>query len=115
LSTRVILDGDSEGPVAGPSAVDNLENKSGLVIRERRSRDRRKICLDLTPAGRERMESLDPSLQDRFLERLMNLHESERQSILGTLGQLVEMIEGSGIEASPILVTRDIKEPSPGT
>lgn len=101
-------------PATVTGIIDRLE-RAGLVVRERRSRDRRKICLDLTPAGVERMESLAPPLQDRFLKRVMGLSEPERQSILYTLQKLVDMIEGSEIEASPILVTGDIKASDPQT
>ena len=99
-------------PATVTGILDRLE-RYGLIIRERRSRDRRKICLNLTPVGKERMESLDPSLQDRFLVRLMALEESDRKDILRTLGRLVEMIEGSSIDAAPILVMGDVKDPTP--
>ncbi len=100
-------------PATVTGILDRLE-RSGLVVRERRSQDRRKISLSLTDKGIQRMESLDPSLQDRFLTRLMGLQESERQHILGTLQGLVEMIEGSDLEASPILISGEIKDPPPG-
>ena len=99
-------------PATVTGILDRLE-RYGLIVRERRSKDRRKICLSLTPEGTERMESLDPSLQDRFLVRLMSLEESDRQDILRTLGRLGEMIEGSSIDAAPILVMGDVKNPTP--
>ena len=95
-------------PTTVTGILDRLE-RNGLVRRERRSRDRRKVCLDLSEAGRARLEGLPLTLQDRFFERLLQLEDDERARLLQTLEQVVAMIDASNIDASPILVSGDVK------
>lgn len=99
-------------PATVTGILDRLE-RAGLVTRERRSRDRRKVCLNLTDAGRERLERLPQTLQDRFVGRLMELDSQERQELLAALRRVVDMIDASSLDASPILVPGDVKEPVP--
>lgn len=94
--------------------LDRLEH-AGLVIRERRSRDRRKVCLSLTDGGRERLSSLPLSLQDTFLEKLQALDRKEREDLLQSLERVVELLEASDIDASPMLTPGiDVKDPTLG-
>ena len=83
--------------------IDRLE-RAGLVLRERRSRDRRKVCLTLTPAGMERYQTLPTPLQEQFLERLAALPHKERVDLLRSLERVNEMMEASDIDAAPMLV-----------
>ena len=99
-------------PATVTGILDRLE-RDGLIKRERRSRDRRKICLSITEAGRQHMQPATPTLHDRFVVRLMSLDEQQRRALLASLEHVVDMIEASSIDAAPILVTGDIsKEPS---
>jgi len=99
-------------PATVTGIIDRLE-RNDFVERERRSRDRRKICLNLTPKGEERLQTMDPSLQDRFLHRLMGLEEEEQAQLLSALHRIEALIEGSNIDASPILAVGDLKQPAP--
>lgn len=99
-------------PATVTGIVDRLE-RDGHVVRERRSRDRRKICLNLTPKGEERLQTMDPSLQDRFLHRIDRLEQDEQVQIIATLRRIEELMEASSIEASPILAVGDLKQPAP--
>ena len=76
---------------------------SGLVQRQRRSRDRRRVCLTLTDAGWERFEHLPTPLQERFVERLLALDEDERQSLLQSLQRITELMEAGDLDAAPML------------
>jgi DNA-binding MarR family transcriptional regulator len=96
-------------PATVTGILDRLE-RDGLVLRERRSRDRRKICLSLTDAGTERLSGLPLTLQDRFLGRLQQLDDSERKQLLEALQRVVGMIDASNIDASPILLSGDVKD-----
>jgi DNA-binding MarR family transcriptional regulator len=95
-------------PATVTGILDRLE-RDGLIRRERRSRDRRKVCLNVTDAGSERLEKLPITLQDRFVGRLMELDSEERGQLLATLERVVEMVDASKIDASPILVSGDVK------
>ena len=99
-------------PATVTGIVDRLE-RDGHVVRERRSRDRRKICLNLTPKGEERLQTMDPSLQDRFLHRLNSLDQHEQVQLISALHRIEELIEASSIEASPILAVGDLKQSAP--
>ena len=44
-------------------------------------------------------------LQERFTNRLRALSEDEKKDILKTLGLIVEMMDGTAIEAAPVLST----------
>lgn len=82
--------------------VDRLE-RAGLVLRERRARDRRKVCLSLTPSGLERFQTLPRPLQDRFIDRLHGLALREQQELLAALHRVVEMMEAEELDAAPML------------
>jgi len=77
--------------------------RAGLVARERRSRDRRKVCLTLTPAGGERFRKLPTPLQERFVEGLMKLEPDERMELLQALRRISELMDASDLDAAPLL------------
>jgi len=79
----------------------------GLVDRDRRSRDRRKVCLSLTDAGRERFRSMPIPLQDEFVARFMDLEESDRRALLEALNRITQLMEAEHIDAAPLLVSEN--------
>ncbi len=82
--------------------LDRLEN-GGLILRERRSTDRRKVCLTLTEAGQHRLDDLPTPLHEQFLARLDQLDPAERLSLLTALERIVELMDAEGLDASPML------------
>ena len=82
--------------------LDRLENV-GLILRERRSTDRRKVCLSLTEAGKQKLDDLPTPLHEQFLERLNRLDASERRGLLKALERIVELMDAEGLDASPML------------
>ncbi len=98
------------GPATLTGILDRLE-RSDLIRRERLTQDRRKVSLTLTPKGEERLAAR--SLQDRFMHRLTEIDESSRQEILGSLVQVVEMIDASSIDAAPVLAPGDLAKGEP--
>jgi DNA-binding MarR family transcriptional regulator len=91
--------------------VDRLE-VDGYVARERRSQDRRKICLSITELGRQRLEQLPTPLHEQFLQRLRQLSPREREALLESLERIVEMLEAGDIDASPVLTSElDVRPP----
>ncbi|GMV41837.1 MAG: MarR family transcriptional regulator [Myxococcales bacterium] len=104
VSQRVHL-----SPATVSGILDRLE-RDGLVVRERRSRDRRKVCLSMTPRGAELFTHLPTPLQDAFLRRLSRLDATERVALLDALQRVVDLMEAGDIDASPILTTDEISQ-----
>src|SRR3984957_7404753 len=67
--------------------IDQLAER-GLLERVRRDRDRRKVELQLTPAGRETIESLIPLVVDKLNEVLTDFSKAEGQELLRLLVKL---------------------------
>lgn len=93
---------DQLSPATVSRVLDRLVN-AGLVLRERRSKDRRKVCLSLTPAGMERYQTLPAPLQDSFVRRLMSLEESKRVRLLEALREVSALMDAEEIDAAPLL------------
>ena len=89
-------------PATVSRIVDRLE-RGGLVLRERTAKDRRKVCLSLTPAGLERFQTLPKPLQVRFVERLGKLEPHRAQVLLDALHEVVQLMEADDLDASPML------------
>jgi DNA-binding MarR family transcriptional regulator len=67
--------------------IDQLAER-GLLERVRRDRDRRKVELQLTPAGRETIESIIPLVVDTLNEVLTGFSKAEVQELLRLLVKL---------------------------
>ena len=89
-------------PATVSRILDRMEN-SGLIVRERRSDDRRKVGLSLTDAGRQKAENVPTPLQEQFSQRLQALPDHEQAQLLGTLQKIVEMMEAADLDAAPLL------------
>lgn len=91
--------------------LDRLE-QSQLIVRERKSADRRKVCLSLTEQGRQKARNLPTPLQERFVTRMESLSLEEQSQLLDTLAKIVDMMEASDLDAAPVLDPAiDIKPP----
>ena len=93
-------------PATVSRILDRLED-AGLILRERRSQDRRKVCLSLTESGRRQVETLPIPLQEQFVRRLEALPTQEQTRLLGALEKVVEMMEATEIDAAPVLQAGD--------
>ena len=67
--------------------IDQLAER-GLLERVRRDRDRRKVELQLTPAGRETIEGIIPLVVDKLNEVLSDFSKAEVQELLRLLVKL---------------------------
>src|SRR6202046_3275738 len=82
--------------------IDQLADR-GLLERVRRDRDRRKVELQLTPAGRETIESLIPLIVGKLNEVLSDLSQAEVQELLRLLVKLNTTLQAhvdSSVEAA---------------
>ncbi len=73
------------------SIVDQLEKKE-LVIRNRRSKDRRIILIELTEKGKEVVKTAPPSFQEQLVRSLNYLKKEEKHSIFENLSKLLSII-----------------------
>lgn len=89
-------------PATVSRIIDRLVRAS-LLDRERRSQDRRKVCLSLTDTGVQRFQSLPTPLQERFVSRLMALDEGERVTLLKSLQRISELMDATDLDAAPLL------------
>lgn len=92
-------------PATVSRLLDRLEADE-LIIRERRSQDRRKVCLRLTPQGRRQLRKLPPLLQQQFTDRLEALPPKKQAELLRSLETIVELMEAVELDASPVLDTK---------
>jgi DNA-binding MarR family transcriptional regulator len=93
-------------PATVSRIIDRLA-RGGLVSRERRSKDRRRVCLSLTPAGFERFQTLPVPLQERFVERFMLLPQPEQQGLLSALLRITQLMDAKDLDAAPMLAPGD--------
>jgi DNA-binding MarR family transcriptional regulator len=82
--------------------IDQLAER-GLLERIRRDRDRRKVELQLTPAGREAIEDLIPLVVEKLNLALADFSSEEVQELLRLLIKLNTTLQ-SGAERSPAAV-----------
>lgn len=78
--------------------------RANLVLRDRSTRDRRRVNLTLTDIGDRRLDSLPSPLQDRFLKRIAALSPDEQKRLLDSLERVVELMDADDLDAAPMLV-----------
>ena len=83
--------------------IDRLEKKE-LVVRQRDTKDRRRVFVTVTETGKELTKSAPSLLQERFSNALRNLPELEQAAIALSLERVVELMEAEHLDASPNLV-----------
>jgi DNA-binding MarR family transcriptional regulator len=97
LSERVFL---SKATVTG--ILNRLEDR-GLIQRERKDADRRRVTVSLTEKGVDLLSSSPLPLQERFSTRLNELPPENQALIDRILRLVVEMMEAQELDASPYL------------
>lgn len=89
------------------SLVDKLV-RAELVTRRRDTEDRRRIWIELTDAGRERLSQSPDLLQDRFETAFRELKDWQQAMLVTSLEQVSSMLDAGAIDASPVLDVGDI-------
>ena len=92
----------SQATVTG--ILERLE-KRGLLVRQRSERDKRRIMVSITEAGRQILEKGPPLMQEAFVEKFSSLQDWEQTMILSALQRLVSIMDAKAIDASPFLST----------
>jgi DNA-binding MarR family transcriptional regulator len=81
--------------------IDQLAER-GLLERVRRDRDRRKVELQLTAAGRDAIEALIPLIVDKLNEVLTDFSKAELQELLSLLAKLNSTLQAH-VDPSPAI------------
>ncbi len=100
-----VADAVQLAPATVSRLLDRLEEMK-LIVRERRSRDRRKVFLRLTPLGRGRLKKLPTPLQEQFTARLLRLSPRKQDDLSRALETIVELMEAVDLDAAPVLDTK---------
>lgn len=92
LTTGSLAKAVALSPATLTGILDRLEAR-GLVSRERRPEDKRRVLVSLTAMGRQMAQELPSPLQERFGERLTELSIDDQTSIRMALGSVARMME----------------------
>lgn len=76
--------------------LDRLELR-GMIYRERRPEDKRRVLVALTPAGRKLADAAPSSLEKQLGRALASLSKDERATIHDAVSQLEKMIDNSNL------------------
>ena len=95
----------SQATVTG--ILDRLESR-GLVTRTRSTDDRRRVHVSLSAEAEKKLREAPPLLQECFIQNFEKLDPEEQQRVLGSLEQVVSLMEARELDATPILATGPI-------
>ena len=84
------------------SLVDQLEKKE-LVVRKRKTTDRRVVSIELTDKGKEKVNNTPPSFQELLIESLSYINEEEKKSLHKNLSRLLSLIVSEVLIDSSLL------------
>lgn len=97
LTTGTLARGMALSPATLTGILDRLEAR-GLVSRERRPEDKRRVLVSLTPHGRQMALELPSPLQERFGARMAKLSTDDQTAIRIALGSVARMMELEELE-----------------
>ena len=92
LTTGALALAVALSPATLTGILDRLEVR-GLVSRERRPEDKRRVLVSLTTVGRQMAQELPSPLQERFGSRLADLPADEQAVIRKALNSVARMME----------------------
>jgi DNA-binding MarR family transcriptional regulator len=97
LSRKVLL-----SPSMITSIVDQLEKKE-LVVRNRKSTDRRVIKIELTTKGEEVAQHSPPTFQEQLMNSLSYMNEKDKTDLQENLNKLLSIIVSEVLIDSSLL------------
>jgi DNA-binding MarR family transcriptional regulator len=97
LTTGALARAVALSPATLTGILDRLEAR-GLVSRERRPEDKRRVLVSLTPHGKQIALELPSPLQERFGSRMTELSTDEQTAIRLALSSIVRMMELEELE-----------------
>lgn len=90
----------SQATVTG--ILDRLEARE-LVQRRRDAQDKRRVLVDINPAGSKLVASAPAPLHKQFADRLGRLSPEQQRTIDQVLSQIVEMMSADELDAAPVM------------
>jgi DNA-binding MarR family transcriptional regulator len=88
------------------ATVTNILNRleaNDLIRRERSQQDRRRVNLQVTPAGRKLLKGAPKPLQEGFIARFAQLEDWEQYLIVSSLARVAAMMDAQDLDAAPLL------------
>ena len=92
LTTGTLALAVALSPATLTGILDRLEMR-GLVSRERRPEDKRRVVVSLTAHGRQMSQELPSPIQERFGAKLLDLPAEEQAAIRRALHSVAQMME----------------------
>jgi len=92
LTTGALALAIALSPATLTGILDRLEVR-GLVSRERRPEDKRRVLVSLTALGRQMSQELPSPMQERFSDLLQELSSEEQAVIRKALNRVAKMME----------------------
>ncbi len=86
----------------------NKLEQAGLVTRQRDTEDRRRVWIELTPAGQAALDRSPDLLQTRFEQGFNSLEGWEQSMMIAMLERVAKLLNAEEIEAAPILDVGDL-------
>jgi len=96
LTIRQLSLSSNMSQATATSILDRLE-KRGFVVRERDTKDKRKVHARITPQGKSILEQAPQLLQEEFIEQFQALDQWEQTLILSSLQRLSKMMNASEV------------------
>jgi DNA-binding MarR family transcriptional regulator len=92
--------------------INRLETK-GLIARLPKSGDKRVVNIALTSKGAKVLDMIPALLHEQLSEKLQNLDDKTLEQIKISLEMLIDMLQISELEASPLLtIESNLEDPS---
>jgi DNA-binding MarR family transcriptional regulator len=89
------------------TGIINRLEKKGFVARLPKSGDRRVTYIALTASGLKLLQEAPNVLHDRLAKKLNSLSDNDRNMVKKSLEIVVNAMQISAIEASPLLITEE--------
>lgn len=102
VSIRELANDMSLSQATVTTILDRLEKKD-LAYRQRSASDKRKVHAHLTAKGQTALKDAPIPLQDQFASQFNELQQWEKTMIISSLQRIAEMMDASGLDASPVL------------
>ncbi len=89
------------------SLVDKLEAR-GLIARRRCDSDRRRVWLDLLPAGKSALDAAPDPLHETFAARFDGLPGWQQAMMVAALERAAGLLDAETLDAAPVLDVGDL-------